>query len=152
MPAATNPVQKHRREVLLRIVMPVALSFAGVILVCVALVVAVATGGLVGKQVTVVMGIVATAFIAIPMVILCLVPYFLLVVGAHLSGRAYANARTPLRSARHLTEQVALTTTQHAPKLARPLIGLNIRLTRWEQGLRGWQQPASPVEKEANHE
>jgi hypothetical protein len=149
---SANPVQKHRRQVLLRIVAPVVLPFAGLILLCVVLAVAVATGVLVGKQITVVMGLVATAFIALPMVLLCLVPYFLLAVSAHLSGRAYAHARTPLRSARRLTEQVALKTDQTAPKLARPLIGMNTRLTRWEHGLRGWQQSAVPVEKEANHE
>jgi hypothetical protein len=147
-----NPVQKHRREVLLRIVAPVVLPFAGLILLCVVLAVAVATGALAGKQITIVMGLVATVFIVLPMTILCLVPYFLLVVSAHLSGRAYARARTPLRSARRLTEQIALTTEQQAPKLARPLMGLNIRLTSWEHTLRGWQQSAMPIEKEANHE
>jgi hypothetical protein len=149
---STNPVQKHRRQVLLRIVAPVALPFAGLVLLCVLLAVAVATGALVGKQITVVMSLVAMVFIALPMTILCLVPYFLLAVSAHLSGRAYARARTPLRSARRLTEQMALTTDRHAPRFARPLIGLNIRLTRWEHTLRGWQQSAMPVEKEANHE
>ncbi|HVO69290.1 MAG TPA: hypothetical protein VMT24_04545 [Aggregatilineaceae bacterium] len=147
-----NPVQKHRREVLLRIVAPVVLPFAGLILLCVVLALAVATGALVGKQITVVMSLVATVFIALPMTILCLVPYFLLAVSAHLSGRVYARARTPLRSARRLTEQVAHTTERDVPKLARPLIGLNTRLTRWEHALRGWQQSAMPAEKEANHE
>lgn len=149
---SANPVRKHRREVLLQIVTPVFLPLAGMILLCVVLAVAVATGALVGKQITVVMGIVATAFITLPLAILCLVPYFLLAAGAALSGRAYARATTPLRSARRLTEQVALKTDEVMPRLARPLIGLNTRLTRWEHRLRGWQQSALPVEKETNHE
>lgn len=149
---STNPVRKHRREVLFQIVTPVFLPLAGLILLCVVLAVAVGTGALVGRQITVVMGIVATAFITLPLAILCLVPYFLLAAAATLSGRAHARATTPLRSARRLTEQVALKTDEVMPRLARPLIGLNTRLTRWEHRLRGWQQPAMPVEKETNHE
>ena len=125
--STTHPVRKHRREVWTQIVGPVALSLLAVVALCVALAVGVGAGALVGKQVTVVMSCVATAFIAFPLAILCLVPYFLLVMGAHLSGQAYAHARTPLRFTRRLSGQVALQTNRHAPKLARPLIGLNVR-------------------------
>jgi len=145
----TNPVRKHKRDVLLRIVMPVALPFLALLALCVILAVAVATGSLESTQITVVMGLLATLFVLIPLTIVCLVPYFLLAMAAVLAGRGHAHAQTPLRSVRHLTGQIALKTDQLAPKLARPLLALNVRVTRWEHMLSDWLQP---VEKETNHE
>lgn len=145
----TDPVRKHRRDVLLRIVFPVALAFLALVVMCVVLAVAVATGSLESTQITVVMGLLATLFVLIPMTLLCLVPYFLLAMAAVASGRGYAHAQTPLRFSRRLTGQIALKTDQLAPKLARPLLALNVRVTRWEHMLSDWLRPA---EKETNHE
>ena len=146
-----NPVRKHTREVRWRIVAPVILGAAGLVALCVALAVAVALGKLESKQISIVMGILATVFISIPLVILCLVPYALLAALAQLTGQGYAHARGPLRRVRSLSEQVAVTTDKHAPRLARPLIGLNVRLARWEHVVRGIMPPL-PAEKDATHE
>jgi hypothetical protein len=146
-PDTVTPTQKHRREVWTQIITPVALPMVGLIVLCAALVIAVAMDALASQQVTIVMGILATAFIAFPMVILCLVPYFLLVVGAYGTGRLYAHSTTPLRRVRRVTEQMAAKTNRYVPRLARPLIGLNDRLTRWEHTLRGVQRSSLPPGK-----
>jgi hypothetical protein len=147
-----NPVRKHRREVWLRIVAPVVLPFAGLIALCAVLIVAVATDKLAGKQITVLMSILATACIMLPMMILCLVPYALLALSACGTGRVYAHASGPLRSMRHLTGQIAAKTARHVPRLARPFIGLNVRITRWEHTLRGWQSLGLPARKDGGDE
>ncbi len=147
--SAKNPIRKHKREVRWRIIAPVVLGAAGLVALCVALAVAVAVGNLESKQISVVMGIVATLFISLPLVVLCLVPYALLAALAQLTGQGYAHARGPLRRVRSLSEQVAVTTDKHVPRLARPLIGLNVRLARWEHVVRGIMPPL-PVEKDAN--
>lgn len=148
----TDPVAGHRRAVRLKIVGPVVLAALALVGVCGALILAVIGGALESKQITVVMGIVATAFLALPMAILCLVPYFALAALAALSGRGHARARGPLRSARRTTERLSRTTAAVAPRLARPLIAVNVRLTRWERTLRGPSGPALPVERKTSHE
>lgn len=119
---------------------------------CVALIVAVGTGTWQDTQVTTVMGIVATIFIALPLAILCLIPYALLAALAVLSGRTYELARGPLRSARQQTERLAATTARVAPRLAAPFVALNVRVTRWEYMLRGQPPQALPVDKETTHD
>lgn len=141
-----NPVRKHKRDIWLKIFLPVALVFVVLVIVCVVLAVAVAADAVVSDQITLVMSCVATLFLALPMVVLCLVPYFLLVMSAYLAGKGYAHAQTPLRAVRDLTGKVASKTNQHVPKLAKPLVALNVRITRWEHTLRSWQQ------KDTDHE
>lgn len=138
---ATNPVKKHRREVWLFIVGPVALALLVLVALCVAMAVAVATGSMEDMQITTAMGVVATLFVLFPLTLVCLVPYFVMAVLAAGAGQAYAHGRGPLRATRRLTRSVADQTNQHAPRLARPLIGLNVRMARWEHRLRGWRQP-----------
>jgi hypothetical protein len=145
--SAVDPVRKHRREVWLKIVAPVALPFVGLVVLCVLLVIGVAADALVHKQITVVMGVVATAFIAFPLSILCLIPYLVLALGAAGSGRLHAKARQPLRAVRGFSSRVAQTTDRLAPRIARPFIGLNTRLTRWEQVVQSWQQPPALPEQ-----
>jgi hypothetical protein len=102
--------------------------------------------------VTVIMSCVATAFVFLPLTLLCIVPYALVAFGAVGAGRAYAHAVGPLRFVRRLTDRLAFQTKQHVPKLARPLIGLNTRMTRWEYRLKGWQQAQIPARKDHDHE
>ncbi len=147
-----DPVRKHKRDVWLKIVAPIVLPFIALVVLCIVLVASVAGGTLESKQITIVMSILATAFITLPLAILCLVPYALLAVLAHASGRGYAHVRTPLRLIRDLTGGVAATTHAVAPKLARPLIAVNVRLARWEATLLGPRKPVLPVERKATHE
>jgi hypothetical protein len=150
---ALDPVKKHQHDVRMHIVAPVVLSFAATVLVAIGLLIAVAAGSMVNEQITVIAGILATVFVLIPLVIVCLIPYVLLVLGAYGAGRAYANAQTPLRFVRRLTGQITDKTDQLAPKVAKPMIALSTRLTRWEYTLRGWQDPALPTGKElSDHE
>jgi hypothetical protein len=132
----TKPARKHRREVWLHIVAPVALPLAGIVVLCIGLALAVATDALVGKQVTTVMGVVVTLFVLFPLTLLCLIPYFLLVVTAYGAGWMHSGAMMPLQFVRRMTGQLAEQTARHVPKLGRPLIGLNARMTRWEHTLR----------------
>jgi len=142
-----DPVRKHRREIWLRIVVPIAVPALALIALAVILIVAVATGGMVAKQITVIMSLLATAFIFLPMVLLCVVPYLLFAMSAAGVGVAYGKARTPLRFVRRLTEQVATKTGEIAPRVAQPLIGMNARLARLESTVRRWQQPGSDSRK-----
>ena len=142
-----NPVHKHRREVRNRIVLPVVLSFAALVAFGVALIVAVAVDSMNATQVTVIMSIVATLFIAIPMVIVCVVPFVVLGLGAWGIGRIHAKARGPLGTTRRLTGKIATKTNELAPRVARPTMALNIRLTRWEHTLRGWLLPSPEGEE-----
>ncbi len=43
-------------------------------------------------------------------------------------------------------------TIRYVPQLARPLIGLNVRLTKWEYRLRGSPHPALPPGKDLLNE
>ncbi|MCL4238102.1 MAG: hypothetical protein KJ047_07605 [Anaerolineae bacterium] len=147
-----NPVAEHKRAVRLKIVGPVMLAALALVGVCSVLILAVVGGALESKQISIVMGIVATAFLALPLAILCLVPYVVLAALAALTGRGYAGVRGPLRSARRATERLAQTTAAAAPRLARPLVTMNVRLTRWEHTLRGQPGSALPVERKTSHE
>ncbi|NLX08699.1 MAG: hypothetical protein GXY36_03505 [Chloroflexi bacterium] len=151
-PKATDPIRKHRREVWLRIIAPVALPALGLIILAVVLMVAFATDALVGQQIMAISGILAIPFVLLPMVLLCVVPYLLAAVIAAGAGRLYANGQKPLRFTRRLTARIAAQTTQYAPKVARPFISLNSRITRWEYTIRGWQQAALPSGKETADE
>jgi hypothetical protein len=142
-----NPVRKHKRDVWLKIVAPIVLPLAGLIALCVVLAVAVARDALVDKQITIVMSILATCFLALPAVLLCAVPYALFAALAVLAGRGYAQARTPLRFARRTTEKIAVKTDEYAPRVARPFLALNVRLTRWEQMLSSWLSLDTPKDE-----
>ena len=142
-----NPVRKHKRDVWLKIIAPIMLPLVGLIVLCVILAVAVARDALVGKQITVVMSILATCFLALPAVLLCGVPYALFAVLAALSGRGYAQVRGPLRFARRTTEQIAVKTDEYAPHVARPFVALNVRFTRWEHMLSSWLSLDTPKDE-----
>ncbi|GAB4421956.1 MAG: hypothetical protein Kow00106_19080 [Anaerolineae bacterium] len=148
----SDPVARHRRAVRRHIIAPVAGAGLGLLVVCGALIVAVGMGTLEDTQITTVMGLVATAFIALPLAILCLVPYALLAALAALSGHAYTGVRGPLRSLRRQTERLAVATTRVAPRLAAPFVALNVKVTRWEYMLRGQPPQALPVDKETTHD
>ena len=149
--SSADPIRAHRRALWLKIILPVVLPSLLVLIVVIALGVGVAIGDLESSQVTTVMGIVATAFIALPMMLLCLIPFALFAVLAWLGGKGYAHAQLPLRFARRLTGQIAIKTDQIAPKLTKPLVGLNIGVTRLEHMIRGWQQTQPlPTTKDRN--
>ncbi len=145
----SNPVRRHRRDIWLRIIAPVAVPALLLVALCVILVAAVASDALVSKQISVVMGIVATAFIALPLVILCVVPYALLALAAVGAGRLYRGVTGPLRTVRGMTQQAAYHADRVAPKVARPFIGLNTRITRWEYTIRGWQGKEASDERDS---
>lgn len=142
-----NPIEKHRRDVRLRVIAPVAIPALALIVLAIALLVSVASGGLVAKQITVAMSILASAFILLPMVLLCVVPYALLAAGAAGMGLAYSKAQVPLRFVRRITAQITVKTKQLAPRVAQPVIGMNTRLARLESMARGWQDTDSDWRK-----
>ena len=142
-----NPVRKHKRDVWLKIIAPIALPLAGLIALCVALAVAVAKDALVDKQITIVASILATCFLALPAVLLCAVPYALFAALAALAGKGYAQAQTPLRFTRRTTEKIAVKTDEYAPRVARPFMALNVRLTRWEKTFSSWLSLDTPKDE-----
>ncbi len=143
-----HPRRAHRRAVWRTILAPILLPALGVVVLCTALVVGVASGALESRQLTILMSVLATAFIALPMAVLCVVPYFLLATLAHLSGWSYRRTGRPLEWTRQLSARVAAATESLAPQVAQPLIKLNTSLARWESTLRHWQQPLPVAEKE----
>jgi hypothetical protein len=131
-----------------KIVLPVALPALLLVAFGIVLIVLAATGDLVRAQISIIMGVLATPFIALPLVIFCVIPYALFGALAALTGRLYANARGPIYRVRDITFRMAQKTDQLAPKVAQPTIALNTRVTRWEHMLRGFQEPSSLVEKD----
>lgn len=148
------PIRAHRRAVWVKIIAPVLVPFLALIALCVALGVGVATGQIESRQINVIMGILATVFIALPLIILCVVPYIVLALLASLSGLGYAHAKKPIRFVRRVSGRVAETTERTAPRVVQPLVSMNVRITRWEETIRSWQnEPALPdVKKEQAHE
>lgn len=146
-----DPVRAHRRAVWLKIIAPVVLPFLALLGLFAVLIAGIASGDLESAQLTTVMSVVATLFIALPLVLLCLVPYALFAALAVLGGRGYAQAKRPLRFTRRMTEQIAVKTDQIAPRLTQPLVNLNVTITKWEQTVRNWQpEPAQPGAKESD--
>lgn len=148
----TDPVKKHRRDVRWKIVAPIVIVGLLVIAMGVVFIVEVATDALVFEQVSVVAGILAIPFILLPLMLLCVVPYLLTAVLAIGAGKVYARTRPTIRSTRHFTERVTARTHQTMPRLARPLVGLNARLSRWEHTLVGWQRSSLEAGKDQSHE
>lgn len=145
-------MRAHRRAVRLRIIAPVLLPFVALLAVTGALIAAVVTGGLEHQQVTVIMGVLLTAFVALPMAILCLLPYLLLAVIAYAGGLSHAHAQRPLRLGRQLSAQIAAHTNRLAPRMIQPVIALNVRLAHWEAALRGEPPAPLPESKEVRNE
>ncbi|MCD4686421.1 MAG: hypothetical protein K8S97_10845 [Anaerolineae bacterium] len=151
--SSANPVRAHRRAVFFKIILPVALPFVALIALCIALAVGVATGSLDSAQITTIMSLVFTLFIALPMVLLCIVPVVLMIVIAYFGGWTYAHTQTPIRFARRLSEQIAVATNKFAPRVVRPLVGLNVQMTRLENTVRNMQRPSAlPTSKETDDE
>jgi len=148
---ARTPIQKHRRDVRWKIVAPVAAASAALVIGALLLIVGIATGALVFEQVSVIMGILGTAFVLVPLALLCVFPYVIVAALAIGAGQLYARARTPIRAARRLTERVADRAHHTLPRLAHPLIGVNTRLARWEHTLLGWQRSAQEAGKDKSH-
>jgi hypothetical protein len=136
-----NPVRKHHRDVWLKIVAPVLLPVIGLVALCVGLVIAAATDTIEAEQITIIMSVVSTLCLALPISVLCLVGCGAMIAGAYAGGWGYAHVKTPLRAVRRLTETIARHTNRLAPKLARPTITLNTRVTRWEHRVRNWIAP-----------
>lgn len=147
-----DPVEKHRREVRWKIVAPIVVAALLVIVLGAVFIVEVAANALVFEQVSVVTGILATPFILLPLVLLCVVPYLIAAVLAIGVGKVYARTRPAIRSTRRFTERVTARTHQTMPRLARPLVSLNTRLSRWEHTLVGWQRSSLEVGKDQSHE
>lgn len=135
-----DPTRTHRREFWLRIVAPVAIPALALVILALVLLITVAAGGLIAQQITVAMSILASAFILLPLVLLCVIPYALVAVTAVGAGLAYSKAQLPLRFVRRLTGRVAVKTQGLAPRIAQPLIGVNTQLARLEYTARGWQK------------
>jgi hypothetical protein len=133
-----NPIRKHRRDVWLKIILPVVLPMIGLLVLIGALIAAAANDTIGSKQITIIMSILATCFLSLPAVLLCLVPYALLAGTAILAGKGYEHAQTPVRFLRRLSERIAFATNVWSPRLARPVMALNVNLTRWEKTLNSW--------------
>jgi hypothetical protein len=137
-----NPVRKHRWDVWLKIVAPILLPVIGLVGLCVALVIAAATGTIEPVQVTIVMSVVSTLCLALPISILCLVGCAAMIALAYAGGWGYRHVKIPVRAVRGLTETITAHTNRLAPKIARPTMAINIRVTRLEHSLRSWIAPS----------
>lgn len=136
-----DPVRQHRRAVLYKIILPVILVCVLLLAFAIILVAGTAAGSLESKQVSIIMGVLLTAFIMVPTVLLCLIPCALLIAAAYGTGWVYAQGKQPLRTVRQLTTRIMHKTDELAPKASAPFVALNVRATRWEHLLRGLRSP-----------
>ncbi len=147
-----NPVRKHHRDVWLKIVAPILLPVVGLLALCVALIVAAATNAIEPVQITIIMSVVSTLCLAIPISLLCLVGCAAMIAVAYAGGWGYAHIKKPVRAARRLTETITDHTNRVAPKIARPTMVINTRLTRLEYSLRSWIAPSEESGRKDNHD
>lgn len=136
-----DPVRQHRRAVLYRIALPVVLTGVLLVTFAIVLIAGTASGSLESKQISIIMGVLLTAFVMIPTVLLCLVPYTLLVFIACGAGWTYSKGKQPLRAVRQYTAQITRKTDEFAPRVSAPFAAFNVRATRWEHRLRALRSP-----------
>ena len=147
-----NPVQKHKRDVWLKIVAPILVPVIGLVALCVGLVIAAATDAIEPVQITIIMSVVSTLCLAIPISLLCLVGCAAMIAIAYAGGWGYTHIKTPVRAIRRLTHTITERTHRLAPKIARPTVALNTRFTRLEHSIRNWIAPSQESGGKDSHD
>jgi hypothetical protein len=134
--------ERHKRAVLTRIIAPVAA--AAVLLVVVAAIIALAMST---RQISVVASFMSL-LILVPMVLVCLIPYVLIVAMFAGTRKLYFKLPGVLSTARSAAHRVNLTAHRLSMGVARPIIAINQRAAWLEQVAgRKPRKPFLPTER-----
>lgn len=135
--SAIDPITKHRRDVWLRIVLPVGLAAGLLVLTLVVLFTLAVAGILSQEQISTIASIMLSVCVLLPLTLI------MMLLAAIFIGMAWAVAKLPgavtgpLRQLRFRVTGIAASVPGVSTRLVRPLIALDSRLTRWEYFVRG---------------
>lgn len=131
---ASDPaVIKHRRDFRYKIILPIALSALGMILLLFVLpIVLVSTDTISAGQISTVASVMLVICILIPLVLVFLALDVLFIMLAYGSAQIPAKIYGPLQSVRRLIQRASGITIQAADKVNQPMLALNARVARWE--------------------
>lgn len=133
MPRSIDPVRRHRRDVWLKIILPVALSAGLIMLALVLIFVGTVSGTFEPEQVTVMASIFLSLCIVLPLLILAAVGSITAIAMAWGAGKLPRIITPPLRGIRESVDDFAAWLPTLAERLTDPLIALMAQLTRLEQ-------------------
>ncbi|KAB2903980.1 MAG: hypothetical protein KJ064_14750 [Anaerolineae bacterium] len=132
-----NALQKHKREMFRRIILPVLIPVLLLILVAVILFVLAMTDTLTGRQIGVMAAILVVVFVLLPFALIMLGLNAALLYVAFSAGRLPSLAAKPLELARQYTEKGAELTRTHSERLTTPIITTRSKLARWRYTVSG---------------
>jgi hypothetical protein len=118
---------RHRRAVTTRIIAPVAIAAVAIIIVAAVIALALST-----RQISVVASFMSL-LILVPMVLVCLVPYVLIVAAFAGTRKVYFMLPGKLSAARSAAHRVNLIAHRLSMGVARPIITVNQRIAWLEQ-------------------
>ena len=121
------PEQLHRREVRLRIMLPMAGAVAALVALLVVLILI-----LNGVQMGIVANCMLTVFILVPTMLICLIPALVMVAGSVGLWKANTLAARPLRRGRRAAVGYLARAQALVPRAAQPVIALQTRLSSVE--------------------
>jgi hypothetical protein len=128
LPTEKDVRTRHRTDVLLKIVGPVALTAFLMVAVFVALIL-----GLSPRQFNTVANCLS-AFLLLPVILSCLIPYVVLVALFGVTRKAYFWLPDQLRNVRGVVHRANLITHRLSNAIARPVIAVNQRIA-WLEGV-----------------
>ncbi len=130
---ASDPIAKHRRDYRYRIILPVALSALGMILLLVALPIVLVSNDTISEgQISTVASVMLVICILVPLVLVFLAIDVLFIMLAYGTAQIPAKIYGPLQSVRRLVQRTSSVTIQAADKINQPMLALNERVARWE--------------------
>ena len=141
MARATDPAAKHRRDVWLYMVLPVAGIGVLILLMLIGLFTLAATGQWSAEQIETIAGILMIVCVLTPLVVVMLALNALMVVIAVGTGKIPAALKPALASLRNQSIKANAAVQRLSRSTARPFIGMTARWTKWEQSLTGIVQP-----------
>ncbi len=140
--SAVDPITKHRRDVWLRIVLPVGLAAALLVLTLVILFTLAVAGIISPEQVNTISSIMLVVCVLFPLVLVMTVVALMFVAITYFWAKLPGWTTQKIRGLRYTITGVAEKVPPATERLVKPLVALDARLTRWGhfvQGLVGRQ-------------
>ena len=133
---ATDPIAKHRRDVWIKMVLPIAATALVILLVLVMIFTLAVVGTWDAKQIEAVAGIMMIVCFLTPLVLVMLALNAAAVVLAVGAGKIPAGLRPVLRWVRQQSETRATQIEALTLRASRPFISMTTKWERWEQFVR----------------
>ncbi len=127
----SQALRRHRQNVRLEIILPVALPFAIMIIMSIALFLFATVGDIEAQQITVIMSIMLTLCALLPLAIVMLVLNAVVLLAMFGAGTLEQHIQKPLEAARRYTARGAQTTQEAALRISEPIIAARSRAARW---------------------